>query len=307
MRRTKNRTKSKQPNSPLKRKLHMPDGVWSWEVRKSSSIGGRVFIQPPDNLSRHSLDTCTFLRIDPNSWERIWWKKNTYAAQVAPGMVREFISDGSFRELIEKDLKLKQYPSIPGRSRAPIGEKCTVFKKYDGSNLRFEYNHKKGWYKFGTRRHLFDKTDRAFGEAIELFQKTLGADLAAVFNQHFRGHKSFMVFAEYLGPNSFAGKHLLSDPKELVIIDIVIGKTGFLDPADFLKYFGHLNVAEVVYEGLLTEELINDVDKGKYPVEEGVVCKGGTRHTLWRCKIKTQAYRERLKQTYKEGWERFWE
>jgi len=46
-----------------------------------------------------------------------------------------------------------------------------------------------------------------------------------------------------------------------------------------------------VYEGKLTGKFAEDMRTGKYVVEEGMVCKGGTGGTdLWMAKIKTYAY-----------------
>ena len=74
---------------------------------------------------------------------------------------------------------MKQYPEISGSNKAPIGAQCLAFVKYDGSNLRWEWSPKKGWYKFGTRTRLFDHTDEIFGEAIPLFQDTLGPEITS--------------------------------------------------------------------------------------------------------------------------------
>jgi hypothetical protein len=56
-------------------------------------------------------------------------------------------------------------PSIP---REFSEFEAYVFDKLDGSNLRFEWKRKGGWYKYGTRHRLFDATDPGFGSAIEL-------------------------------------------------------------------------------------------------------------------------------------------
>ena len=50
---------------------------------------------------------------------------------------------------------MKSYPSIPKFSFGDI--KLHTFDKLDGSNLRFEWTKKKGWYKFGTRSWLKKK------------------------------------------------------------------------------------------------------------------------------------------------------
>ena len=46
---------------------------------------------------------------------------------------------------------MKQYPSIPGLKELEKlkGRKIYVFDKIDGSNIRAEWNPKKGFYKFG--------------------------------------------------------------------------------------------------------------------------------------------------------------
>ena len=77
-------------------------------------------------------------------------------------------------------------------------------------------------------------------------------------------------------------------------------------PEDFVKHFGHLRSAEVVYQGLLNQERIEDVRTGKYPGHEGVVAKGvrSAKVTIpnmdsgWQ-KIKTKRWLEELKQRAK--------
>lgn len=59
---------------------------------------------------------------------------------------------------------MKQYPSINSSNGQSFKEfVADVFDKLDGSNLRFEWSKKQGWYKFGTRHRLFDNTDPVFG------------------------------------------------------------------------------------------------------------------------------------------------
>ena len=201
---------------------------------------------------------------------------------------------------------MKSYWEIPGPSAAPK-VRCHAFYKYDGSNLRFEWSKKRGWYKYATRRRLFDHTDEDFGGAIKVFQETYADDLAKVFTSKsftktFRGIQQAIVFCEYFGPHSFAGMHQPEDKMELVLFDVVPHKKGFLLPRDFLKHFGHLKVPEVVYEGNFNRQLVMDVINGKYPVDEGVVAKGivlgkkkSPQHGLWMAKIKTRSWMERLR------------
>ena len=56
------------------------------------------------------------------------------------------------------------------------------------------------------------------------------------------------------------------------------------------------------------EEFFHEVrNGGKYNLNEGVMCKGGSGHNLWMCKIKTLDYLRRLKEMYAERWKEFWE
>lgn len=212
---------------------------------------------------------------------------------------------------------MKQYPSIQNPSKAPRQE-CYGFIKYDGSNLRFEYSKKQGWHKFGTRHLLFDENAELFGPAIPLFKQKYADDLEKVFkHKDFRGIDQFTVFAEWFGAKSFAGQHEEDDPKDLVLFDVNPLKKGMLSPKQFIDYFGHLKVAEVVWHGNLGEQLISKVRasdfdfvdfRSTYPitteVPEGIVCKGGTGHKLWMCKVKTLTYFEEIKRRRPVNWER---
>ncbi len=69
-----------------------------------------------------------------------------------------------------------------------------------------------------------------------------------------------------------------------------------------MKYFSHLHIPSVLYEGEFTQELIDDVREGKFPVKEGVIAKGGESHSLWMRKIKTNYYLNQIKQFFGTGW-----
>ena len=213
---------------------------------------------------------------------------------------------------------MKDYPHINGSSKAPH-EPCVAFCKYDGSNLRFEWSKKRGFYKFGTRTRLFDKNDPVFGEGIDLFLNKYSEDLSKIFtdNKDYRNRGEAIAFCEFFGNKSFAGLHVKEDPKTVILFDINIYKMGILGPKEFLENFGHLDVAEVVSYTNLNQEFINDIREGKIqfeskkpiknPVWEGVVCKSGKSHGLWMVKIKTNAYRDALKNHYATDWLKYWE
>jgi len=204
---------------------------------------------------------------------------------------------------------MKEYPSIEG-PLGDFGKPCIAFYKYDGSNLRFEWTPKKGWNKFGTRTRLFDHTDPVFGPAIKLFLDTQAEGVEKVIQdtKEYRNNERVTAYCEFFGPKSFAGIHDLepdNDPKELVLFDINFHKKGILGPRDFVKHFGHLKSAQVVYEGNFNQELIEAVRTRTLPVWEGVIAKGGSGHDLWMRKVKSNDYLEKLKAVFRGEWEKY--
>ena len=197
---------------------------------------------------------------------------------------------------------------IMGASKAPK-KHCIAFNKYDGSNLRWEYRKKTGWCKQGTRTQLFDETSEVFGEAIKLFEETYADDIEKIIKDtpRMRNADYVTVFTEFYGPGSFAGQHVQDEPKELMLFDVQVHKRGIMDPKEFLKTFNHLKIPEVIYEGNMNQSFIDKVRDNHFVLNEGVVCKGGKKHTLWMCKIKTEAYTEALKELYEADWEKLWE
>lgn len=203
---------------------------------------------------------------------------------------------------------MKEYPSIQGSTKAPK-KPMIAFNKLDGSNIRFEWNRKRGWDKVGSRNWRIDETHEHLGESIPLFHQTYAEDISRIIHEskHFKGAQRVTAFIEFFGPSSFAGIHKPNEPKEVVLIDVHIEKKGMIGPRKFLNIFGHLKIPEVVYEGNMNASFIEDVRNGKYDVVEGVVCKGIAPWTLWMAKIKTLAYKDKLKEVFENKWEDFWE
>lgn len=218
---------------------------------------------------------------------------------------------------------MKEYPSIPKMSHEFIGRNCIGFEKKDGSNLRFKFSAKKGWHMFGTRNRLFDKTDPEYGCAIDIFLQKYASGVEAVVakDKYFRGVREIVCFCEFLGPFSFGGQHdpanpavILggckgsNEPKDVVMFDVNVHKKGLIPPRDFVNIFSHLPIVKVVYEGVLDGAFIEDVREGRYPVFEGVVCKGlqgRPPHGIWMTKIKTAVYLAELKIRFAEEWEKY--
>ena len=115
---------------------------------------------------------------------------------------------------------MKEYPSILSagdllaRSEDHLGRPFMAFDKLDGSNIRAEWDRKKGWHLFGSRRRLLDASQPLLGQAIQLILDGYGDGLAKVFTDDpLLSHpKEATAYFEFLGPHSFAGLH---DPEAL--------------------------------------------------------------------------------------------
>lgn len=204
---------------------------------------------------------------------------------------------------------MKQYPSIPHWNQGIWGEPVFAFNKYDGSNIRFEWNKKRGWYKFGTRKVLLDPNSRPLGAAVGLFMDKYAEDLERKFtdDKEMRKQQRFLAFCEFIGENSFAGIHNDEDKHDVILFDVNQHNKGLLPPKEFLKKFGDLHIAEVVYNGNYNKEFVNKIKTNTlegYDLHEGVVCKGSrttkrkNQELVWMCKVKTNEWirkvRERL-------------
>jgi hypothetical protein len=199
---------------------------------------------------------------------------------------------------------MKQYPHIEGSSKAPIGKPCIAFWKYDGSNLRWEWQPKRSWFKFGKRTELFDASDPLYGQAIPIFMDTMADEIVARCKGIERGVQRIIVYTEFFGPSSFAGIHNETEPKELRLFDVELFKRGLMPARQFVREFGDLSyAAQVIYDGNLNRQFIDDVRNGVYPVVEGVVAKGDD----FMVKIKTNAYMNRLNEVYGTEWRKYWE
>lgn len=192
-----------------------------------------------------------------------------------------------------------QYPSIPGAAKSPIGKPCIAFYKYDGSNLRWEWQPKKGWCKFGTRTQLFDASTPLYSQTVPIFMDTIADELVYRIKQQEKGIQRIIAFTEFFGPSSFAGSHDENEPKELRLFDVFLLKKGFIKPRQFVKMFSDMQTtANVMYDGNLTKEFIRAVKTGTFELDlfEGIVAKGDD----FMVKIKTDKYFERLRNTFKD-------
>lgn len=194
---------------------------------------------------------------------------------------------------------MKLYPAIPRSTGQHFRQfEAYVFDKLDGSNLRIEWTRKRGWFKFGTRKRLFDETDDVFGEAIPLFQAQLAEGLEKVARKE--RWDRVTVFVEFWGDGSFAGEHVEGEPKHLTLFDVNPHKKGILGPKVFLDLFGHLQVARFLgrfnwTRGFVERVRLNQVEGITL---EGVVGKAGDGHHRIAAKAKTQSWIDRVLERY---------
>lgn len=195
---------------------------------------------------------------------------------------------------------MKSYPSISKEIRQDLY--IYAFDKLDGSNIRAEWNPKKGFYKFGTRTQLIDSQSQ-FGKAIHLIKEKYEKDLLNVFKD--QKWESVICFFEFFGPSSFAGSHNFEEQQTVVLLDVAPYKHGLLEPADFIKYFGHLDAAKLLYEGYVDVTLFDVIKQSTLDgmTFEGVVCKSAndkkTKAPIM-FKIKSQAWLNKLKEYCKD-------
>ena len=166
---------------------------------------------------------------------------------------------------------MKSYPSID--RKFVFDRTLVVFDKLDGSNIRAEWNHKRGFYKFGTRTRLLDESDPMLGGAKPLILDTVGEELGRCFKNN-RWERA-VAFFEYWGEKSFAGTHDPDDTHCVTLIDVAPYLQGMLSPHKFINIFSGFDTPRVLHVGELSADLIDRVKDGSLEgmTYEGVVCK----------------------------------
>lgn len=176
------------------------------------------------------------------------------------------------------------------------------FDKPDGSNIRSEWNRKKGFYKFGTRNVMIDEHNEQFGFAVKLFKEKYTDTLSSIFtSKEYRHIQSFVCFSEFVGTKSCFGQHDFENDKfDIILFDVSQYKKGFVPPRQFFNDFGDVGIPRIVYEGNLNMDLVNRVKSNEFGLSEGIVAKGLIRNkkgneNLYYCKIKTNDWFNRLR------------
>lgn len=192
---------------------------------------------------------------------------------------------------------MKFYPAITKEVRQDIP--IYAFDKLDGSNIRAEWNSKRGFYKFGTRNQLTDEKTMPFGRAIPLLRDKYEQDLGKVFQK--QGWKDALCFFEFWGEESFAGNHNFEKTMDITLIDVNPYKQGILEPEPFVRLFGHLDIPKICYHGYVNTQLFDQVKQSTLPgmTFEGVVCKGASDTNAKApvmFKIKSKAWLDKLRE-----------
>lgn len=202
---------------------------------------------------------------------------------------------------------MKHYPSLEYFGDY-LGTPTIGFEKLDGSNLRFEYSQKRGFYKFGSKKMMIDENTEVFGKGIKIFLDKYADELTKIFkSKTYRDTLSFVCFAEFIGKKSEFGRHVEGDKYDMVLFDVDQYKKGFVKPKQFVKDFGHLHIPKILYQGNINKELYNMVKTNTLTAHEGelwegLVCKSEIPKGpyIYYCKLKTQLWLDTLKAKYNE-------
>jgi hypothetical protein len=196
---------------------------------------------------------------------------------------------------------MKDYPSIP----QSIGQKFVeipnayVFDKLDGSSMRSEWAKGRGWYKHGKRQGLVDDSNPFLAQVPVLFDEFLYDSLERIAVN--RKWKHLIVFYEFWGDKSFAGRHYENDEYHLTVFDAAADKKGIMGPEDFRFTFeGQVETPACLGRFNWTRGFVQRVHDGEIEgiTFEGVVGKLGTRHDIVRAKAKTKAWLDKVKALY---------
>ena len=190
---------------------------------------------------------------------------------------------------------MKIFPSIR-QSRKPF--KAHIFDKLDGTNLRFSWNKKEGWYEYATRTRPLPADHKLYQIGYEIFLNKFADKIVSVASRN--NWKRLDVFFEFYGENSFAGRHYLNEKQTISMIDLAPNTRGFLNPLEFLELFNDLNIASYLGEADWNEDYIEAVRTGLVEgiTFEGVVAKAENKQRM--AKAKTQKWIDKVIAEYGE-------
>lgn len=184
---------------------------------------------------------------------------------------------------------MKKYPSIR-QARKPFP--AYIFDKLDGSNLRFSWDNRQGWYEYATRTRNLPIDHKLYKVGYEYFANVYADAIENTAKK--KGWKRLDAFCEFYGDNSFAGRHDLNEQQKVTLIDLAPNTAGFLNPQEFLDLFSSLPLPAYLGKVEWNVEYAEKVRQGL--IEgisfEGVVAKHVTKQRM--AKAKTQAWIDRV-------------
>lgn len=190
---------------------------------------------------------------------------------------------------------MKQYISITSTPR--YGTFVYGFDKLDGSNIRAEWEKKKGLWKFGSRRRLLGTDQDYIVDAESLIKEKYEEGLSRVFEK--QRYQRAVAFFEFYGKSSFAGFHV-KEPHEVTLFDVNPFQSGISNPDEFDDLYGSLGTAKLIFKGNFNHEVEEQIRSGSFPgiTFEGMVCKIKGQHKQqhpFMFKVKTRQWLNRLK------------
>lgn len=187
---------------------------------------------------------------------------------------------------------MQQYPSINKEVIKDLD--YYVFDKLDGSNIRVEFSLKKGFDKFGTRKKLMSDDSGILNLSKDLIMQN-EKEVHDIFKKN--KWQEGTLFFEFYGDKSFAGFHEENDNFKVKLIDAHIGKVGYLPPKDYIKAFDNIDMAEFLGIFRLNQIVMKEIKEGNFSgmTFEGVIGKAFIRNKIIRCKVKNQAWIDKLK------------
>lgn len=191
---------------------------------------------------------------------------------------------------------MKDYPSI---KKNPIfNEYYFFYPKLDGSNVRAEWNTKKGFYKFGKRNGLIDDSNPFLKEVPKIIMEKHSEKFNKILFDN--KIKNAVCFFEFYGNNSFAGSHI-NEEHFCSLIDVSIENKGIILPSKLNQLFDQVdNFCPFLGEFKLSTEVYNDIINYNFSGMsfEGVVIKSDKyitpgipesykiKNILWKQKLK---------------------
>lgn len=196
---------------------------------------------------------------------------------------------------------MKQYLSIS--PKPAYSHYSYLFDKIDGSNIRAEWDRKKGFWKYGSRRRLIGSDQEYLSEAEGLIRIKYEENISRVFEK--QKYQKVIAFFEFYGSNNFAGFHV-DELHDVILIDVNPYKSGITNPDEFIDLYGDLGIPDLIFKGNFNHLLEEQIRKEELVgiTFEGVVGKIKTprkQSNPGMFKVKTYRWLKRLKKLCEEN------